>query len=302
MDIKWLEDFLVLVEEKSFTRAAARRHVTQPAFSRRIRLLEEWLGVDLVDRKTKPINVLPTGVALEDGVRDLVNRLYALRSNAQTNVENQQRVTFIVQHTLAVSLFPTLIRQIKQALPETSYRVNPENNNDCEAAFLKQGDFLLAYETPFRRFDFSHQAVQRLHIGAEKLVPVASEKFINRFENHEDLFNSSLPLLLYLQGGFLADALTNTCLPTVMRDHRVEVICESPFSASLKEMALAEMGIAWIASGIIETELNTGKLVSLEKSLGACELEVVLYSRINSLSDHAREIFGYLENSIDSFG
>ena len=41
MDIKWFEDLLVLLEEKSFTRAAARRHVTQPAFSRRIRLLEE---------------------------------------------------------------------------------------------------------------------------------------------------------------------------------------------------------------------------------------------------------------------
>ena len=302
MDIKWLEHLLVLLEEKSFTRAAARRHVTQPAFSRRVRLLEEWLGVDLVDRRTKPIGVLPAGIALEDGVRDLVNRLYALRSNAQTNVENQQRATFIVQHTLAVSLFPTLIRQIKQALPETSYRVNPENNDDCEAAFLKRGDFLLAYETPFRGFDFSHQAVHRLNVGNEKLIPVASEDFINRFQNHEDLLNSNLPLLLYQQGGFLSDALTNTCLPTVMRDHRVEVICESPFSASLKEMALAEMGIAWIASGIIKTELITGKLVSLEKSLGACELEVVLYSRINGLSDHAREIFRYLEKSFESIG
>ncbi len=299
MDIKWLEDLLVLLEEKSFTRAAARRHVTQPAFSRRIRLLEEWLGVDLVDRRTKPINVLPAGVALEEGVRDLVNRLFALRSNAQANVKNQQRVTFIVQHTLAVSLFPTLIRQIKQALPETSYRVNPENNDDCEAAFLKQGDFLLAYETPFRSFDFSHQTVHRLNIGTEKLLPVVSQNFINRFQNYEELLNSSLPLLLYQQGGFLADALTNTCLPTVMRDHRVEVICESPFSASLKEMALAEMGIAWIASGIIETELSAGKLVSLEKSLGACELELVLYSRINGLSDHARKIFNYLEKSFE---
>ena len=56
MELKWLEDLLVLLEEKSVTRAAARRHVTQPAFSRRIRQLEQWLGVEIVDRSTKPVS------------------------------------------------------------------------------------------------------------------------------------------------------------------------------------------------------------------------------------------------------
>lgn len=298
MNIKWLEDLLVLLEEKSFTRAATRRHVTQPAFSRRIRLLEEWLGVDLVDRRTKPIQVLTTGVELEEGVRDLVNRLYTLRSNAQANADNQQRVTFIVQHTLALSLFPALIRQIKQALPETSYRVNPENNYDCEAAFLRDGHFLLGYETAYRSFDFSHLPVHRLQIGADRLIPVASQKLVDRFVDDEEMLASRLPLLLYQKGGFLADVLTNTCLPTVMRDYRVEVICESAFSASLKEMVLSEMGIAWIASSIIKSELETGMLVSLEKNLGACELEIVLYSRIDDPSGHAGEIFEYIEKSV----
>ena len=78
MELKWLEDLVVLLEEKSFTRAAVRRHVTQPAFSRRIRLLEDWLGVGFVDRSTKPISIRPSGLALEEGVRDLAKRFYAL--------------------------------------------------------------------------------------------------------------------------------------------------------------------------------------------------------------------------------
>ena len=40
MQIKWLEDFLMLAQERSFTRAAELRHVTHPAFGRRIRALE----------------------------------------------------------------------------------------------------------------------------------------------------------------------------------------------------------------------------------------------------------------------
>ena len=37
MDLRWLDDVLILLEEKNMTHAAARRNITQPAFSRRIR-------------------------------------------------------------------------------------------------------------------------------------------------------------------------------------------------------------------------------------------------------------------------
>lgn len=213
MDIKWLEDLLVLIEEKSFTRAAVRRHVTQPAFSRRIRMLEEWLGVDIIDRTTKPVQVLPPGIELEEGVRDLVNRLYALRSNLQTDALNQDRVSFVAQHTLSISLFPSLIQCIKQVLPTIAYRVNPQNNDDCESVFLKEAHFMLAYETAYRGFKFSNLAIQRLQLGIETLIPVVSAQFAGRFDTREAMLRTRLPVLMYQQGGFLSDALSNTCLP-----------------------------------------------------------------------------------------
>ena len=48
METKWLEDFISLAETRSFSRSAQLRHVTQPAFSRRIQALEGWAGTDLV--------------------------------------------------------------------------------------------------------------------------------------------------------------------------------------------------------------------------------------------------------------
>lgn len=44
MEIRWLEDFLSLVETRNFSRSAEARYTTQPAFSRRIKSLEEWVG------------------------------------------------------------------------------------------------------------------------------------------------------------------------------------------------------------------------------------------------------------------
>ena len=46
MDLRWLDDVLILLEEKNMTRAAARRNITQPAFSRRIRGFEMVMASD----------------------------------------------------------------------------------------------------------------------------------------------------------------------------------------------------------------------------------------------------------------
>ena len=60
MDMRWFDDVLVLLEEKNMTRAAERRNITQPAFSRRIRSFEDWLGIDiLVRKKIASISTLP---------------------------------------------------------------------------------------------------------------------------------------------------------------------------------------------------------------------------------------------------
>ena len=50
LNLSWLDDFMALAASGNFSRAAEERHMTQPAFSRRVRALEEWLGVDLFDR------------------------------------------------------------------------------------------------------------------------------------------------------------------------------------------------------------------------------------------------------------
>ena len=49
LDLDWLEDFLALAESGNFSRAAKARNIAQPAFSRHIKSLEEWVGVDLFE-------------------------------------------------------------------------------------------------------------------------------------------------------------------------------------------------------------------------------------------------------------
>ncbi len=62
MELKWLEDFLCLAKSTSFSAAAEERNITQSAFSRRIKALEEWLGAPLIDRSSYRVNITDAGL------------------------------------------------------------------------------------------------------------------------------------------------------------------------------------------------------------------------------------------------
>ena len=66
MEIRWLEDFLALARTRHFSRAAEQQHVSQPTFSRRIKLLEESMGTTLINRQTLPLSLTPAGEVFQE--------------------------------------------------------------------------------------------------------------------------------------------------------------------------------------------------------------------------------------------
>ena len=279
-ELKWLEDLVALMEEESFTKAAERRFVTQPAFSRRIRLLEDWLGIKLVERKRKPISILPVVREYDGEIRELIGRFYQLRNNLQ-NSSRQDCAIFVVQHTLAISHFPALIKQIQSELAYQSYRLHTANNEDCAAAFTRSAQYLLCYESPDHRMLTLENDLKREVLDYEQLIPIVEPALYTQLFNADITVDSKqkpLPMLMYSKGSFLLETLSNSCLPDVMRHYSLEVICESAFAISLKEMVLAGMGIAWLPKKLIRQELENGRLIPLDKALGECTLLVCLYT------------------------
>ena len=80
MELSQLETFLAVTEERSFSRAAARLHRTQPAVSQVIRKLEESVGESLFDRSARDGSLTAAGTLL----RDYALRLLALRREASS--------------------------------------------------------------------------------------------------------------------------------------------------------------------------------------------------------------------------
>jgi DNA-binding transcriptional LysR family regulator len=75
IELRHLRSFLVVAEELNFTRAAAELRVTQPSLTRRIRKLEELLGVRLFDRNTRRVLLTPPGEQLKRDLGVLLRKL-----------------------------------------------------------------------------------------------------------------------------------------------------------------------------------------------------------------------------------
>lgn len=105
VESKWLEDFLVLAKVRNFSQAAIIRNVTQPAFSRRIRLLEETIGAELIDRKSKPIELTPSGKLFRVTARSLVNQIVTgISQISDLSRLGGNVVQIAAAHSLATSL------------------------------------------------------------------------------------------------------------------------------------------------------------------------------------------------------
>ena len=75
MNINQLKYFIAVAEYRSFSKAAEQYFLTQTAVTQQVQKLEETVGVQLIDRKTRPISVTPMGNVFLKEARAIVNRM-----------------------------------------------------------------------------------------------------------------------------------------------------------------------------------------------------------------------------------
>lgn len=113
IETKWLYDFLTLEKCRNFSQAAVSRNVSQPAFSRRIRALEQAIGVELFNRQVTPLQLSEQGKIFHSQIRHLLQQLESNLAELRGGSDYAQRkIKIAAAHSLSLGLLPSIISQM----------------------------------------------------------------------------------------------------------------------------------------------------------------------------------------------
>lgn len=282
METKWLEDFVSLAETRSFSRSAQLRHVTQPAFSRRIQSLEAWAGANLVDRSSYPTQLTPAGQTLYAQALEVLQALQNTRAMLRGHhAAEQDFIQFAVPHTLAFTFFPAWMAALRDSFGPIKSRLTALNVHDAAMRLAEGGcDVMVAYHHPSLPLQIDPERYDMVVLGHEVLAPYAQSGADGRarfdLPGHA---SRPLPYLGYAPGAYLG-GITDWILKQAGTPVHLERVYETDMAEGLKVMALEGHGIAFLPRSAVKKEVQSGALVEVtlpEGQVLALNMEVRAY-------------------------
>lgn len=149
MELRHLRYFRAVAEERHFGRAAERLHMAQPPLSQQIRQLEAELGVTLLDRNTRKVELTPAGAAYLERVRVILAEVDEAAARAQRVAAGMEgRLVVGCVGSATYSLLPTFARAVREALPGIDLAFRGEMLVPDQVAALAAGRIDLALLRP----------------------------------------------------------------------------------------------------------------------------------------------------------
>lgn len=300
MNLSWLEDFQALADSGNFSRAAEQRHMTQPAFSRRIRALEEWLGTPLFDRSGHPVTLTEAGRWLRGSSRQILERVGRLPEEARAVADGSAAtLRFAATHALSLSFLPPWLRSLEQRTAVGPIQLVSDVAAQCEA-LLQQGrvQFLLCHAHEHAPARLDPADFTSCEVGRDELLPLAApdDKGRPRFslETKRGVASASparVPMLAYSAESGLGRVL-RSLHGTALTQAGSEVVFTAHLATLLRNLALEGRGVAFLPASLVSEDLAAGRLVPAGAARWRIALSVRLYRRRAPLADVAEQFWG----------
>src|SRR6185437_5046196 len=257
LTMRQMRVFAAVARNLSFTRAARELHLTQPAVSQQIKLLEEDIGMPLFEQFGRKVHLAPAGTELLRYTEQAMELLRQAAESLSAMRGLKRGVLKLGAVSTAKYFAPSLLSAFTPAYPEVSIKFVVGNREEIikqlagnEIDLVIMGRPPRELETvaePFAKHPLviiaspSHPLAGR---GRIKLAQLASESFIIREEGSG----------------------TRASMERVFRERAVpiRVSMEVSSNETIKQSVMANMGIGFISSHTVGLELAAGKLVVLD--------------------------------------
>jgi DNA-binding transcriptional LysR family regulator len=275
MRLDWLEDILAVIETGSFVEAAKRRFLSQPAFSRRIRMIEQYVGSELFDRTKKPVQLKSAVYGQQSEIRELVVKLHELRNNlGNQHQDRDNQIIIASQHAITTSVAPTLIKNLATINGLTTL-LRSANRDECYALLIKkQVELILIYYSESDELPEQQDFFQKHELARERLIPVClkSERALIAQQQQR---KGWIPVVSYPSDSFLGQVLEREIFFRLRSELSIHRVAETSLTLAILPMTLAGVGVGWLPDTLVAPELKSGALVDLSEEFPCCELRVM---------------------------
>lgn len=300
METKWLEDLVALSRSRNLLQAAQARNVTHPAFGRRIKALEQWAGVPLIERGYQTVSLNAAGRSLLAAAVEVLDILHETRQALrEPELSRSRRIVIASGKTLAHTVLPDLLATLRRGMPPFSVKVQTTTlNYGIDMLAEGEADFLLchAHEPIHARIDTPDFRYRR--VGLDKLVavsvPAAPGTRHPRFPVPRSAGDPAVPFLAYADsmslGRILRDRLRGLCATPLLK-----TAYESDLADSLHAMAREGFGLAWLPYTLVEQDLRDGRLVRANSARNDVHMEIRIYQSAHRARPLARQLWPRIE-------
>jgi DNA-binding transcriptional LysR family regulator len=283
MDLAALKTFLAVAQERSFSRAAAKVHRTQPAVSQAVRRLEAAVGEELFDRSSKNGTLTEAGRVLQNYGQRLV-RLAEETESAVRELRDLRRGRLLVgANEAAVHTLLPLIARFRQQFPDIAVDVRRVPARQI-AVEVQQGslDFgALTFHPP-------GPGLLELAIGSDELVllvPPAHGLATRRQVAMEDV--AAEPIIAHNDP---SPARERVLRLFEQRHIPLRMVISLPSLDGIKRAVELELGVAMLPRRCALTEIASGRLVAIPVT-GVSRKRLVMLVCRRAHRSHAAEAF-----------
>lgn len=166
MDLRHIRYFVAVATTRNFTRAAEQMHIAQPPFSRQIQQLEDELGVQLIQRNSRPVRLTEAGRLFYEQSLQVLQRVEQMKSAArQVGLNQRQSISIAYVASTLYGGLPMLVRMFRKRYPDTDVHL-VDMGSIQQIQELRSGRIDLG----FGRIRTNDTSVARTVLREEKLV------------------------------------------------------------------------------------------------------------------------------------
>lgn len=286
MELSEIEAFVTIQRTGGFTRAAELLHLSQPAVSRRIELLERELGVALFERLSNGIRLTEAGQAFLPYAQQVLAAIVDGKAAIHALEEEEQgTIELALVGTLASTQLTTHLQAFREAYPRVHLRLRTARSDEV-STLVQQGDAHLG----LRYFADPHPDIHSLFTLKEPLLVVCAthSRFITK-EPTEPAALHNVPWVTFpLSTGSSGEPFARLLERQLIRnelDMAERIVIDS--LTAQKRLIEADFGIGLLPASSITEELRLGTVRILPISTLQTHAPIMVVYRRRAYLTHA---------------